>query len=45
MWVIKIAEEDIDDDGFLKYDILYRVKTNGEVGPLIRLDPKIKIQR
>ncbi|MEP5612575.1 MAG: hypothetical protein ABJP45_10015 [Cyclobacteriaceae bacterium] len=41
MWVIAIPEDFDEEDGMLKYDIVYNFKGND--GPPIRLDPKIKI--
>jgi len=41
MWVISIPEEFDEEEGMLKYDIIYNFKGNN--GLPIRLDPKIKI--
>ncbi|MFY0686196.1 MAG: hypothetical protein JXQ90_03475 [Cyclobacteriaceae bacterium] len=42
MWLIHIPEEGIgNEDGILKYDIIYEYKGND--GEYIRLDPKLKV--
>ena len=43
MWVISIPEDFDEEDGMLKYDIVYQYKGND--GPPIRLDPKIKVNQ
>lgn len=42
MWVLTIPEDFDEEDGILKYDIVYDFPGNS--GPPIRLDPKLKIQ-
>lgn len=41
MWVVSIPEDFEEEDGILKYDIIYQYK--GHEGAPIRLDPKIKV--